>query len=69
MENRPSQLNMTEMPWALGHGLSTGLAFEVPVNRAHTRVHQTTKLGFVASLIHDLWMLHLDDGVRFLKKR
>ena len=58
---------MTEMPWALGHGLSTRLTFEVPVNRAHTGVHQTAKFRSVASLIHDFWMFDLDDGVGFLK--
>jgi hypothetical protein len=69
MENRPSQLNMTEMPRALGHRLSTRLTLEVPVNRTHTGVHQTAHFWFVASLIHDFWMFDLDDGVRFLMKR
>ena len=68
MENRPSQLNMTEMPWALGHRLSTRLTLEVPVNRTHTGVHQTTEFWFVAGLIHDFGMFDLDDGVRFLMK-
>jgi len=56
---------MTEMPWALGHGLSTRLTLEVPINRAHTGVHQTAKFRSVASLIHDFWMFDLDDGVCF----
>ncbi len=60
---------MTEMPWALGHGLSTSLTFEVPVNRTHTGVHQTAKFRSVAGLVHDFWMFDLDDGVGFLKKR
>jgi hypothetical protein len=60
---------MTEMPWALRHRLSTRLTLEIPVNRAHTGVHQTTKFWSVASLIHDFWMFDFDDGVRFLRKR
>ena len=39
MENRSSQLNVPEMPWALGHGLPTCLTFEVPINRTHAGVH------------------------------
>ena len=39
MKNRSSQLDVTEMPWALGHRLSTRLTLEVPVNRTHTGVH------------------------------
>lgn len=39
MEDRSSQLDVAEMPWALRHRLPTRLTFEIPVNRAHTRVH------------------------------
>jgi hypothetical protein len=69
MEYRSSQLNVTKMSRALGHRLSTSLTFEVTVNCAHTRVHQTAKLGFMASFIHDLGMLDFDDGISLLQKR
>ena len=57
------------MSRTLGHRLSTGLTFEVTVNRAHTRVHQAAKLRSMGSLIHDLGMLDFDDGIGLLQKR
>jgi hypothetical protein len=48
------------------HALTAGLTLEIAVDGTHTRIHQSTHLRLVSSLVHDLWVLDFRNGVRFL---
>jgi hypothetical protein len=69
MEHGPSQLYVAKVTWTLGHPFATCLTLEIPVNRAHSRIHQSTDFWFVRRLIHDLGVLDLGDRVTFLDCR
>ena len=66
VEDGPRQLNMPKVPWTLRHPLSTRLTLEIAVYCAHTRVHETSELGLVGGLVHDLGMFNFGDRIRFL---
>src|SRR5258705_5978904 len=66
MKNRPRQLNMTKMTWTLRHPFTTSLTFEVPINSAHARVHQSSHLGPVRRFVHDFRMFDFGDRIGFL---
>lgn len=69
MKDWPGQFYVAKVARALGHTLSTGLAFEVSIDGTHARIHQATEFGFMGCLIHDLWMLNLGYGIGFLWNR
>lgn len=59
-----SELNVTEMPWALCHTLATSRTFEVTVYCPHSWISQTT-FFLLLLFVHDFWKLDLCDRVRF----
>ena len=59
MKDRLGQLYVTKVTWAFRHAFTARLAFEVAVNGAHARVHQSAQLWFVRGFIHNLGMLNL----------
>lgn len=69
MENRSSQLNVTEMTWTLRHTFATRLALKISIYRSHPRIHQTTRLRLVRGLVQHLRKLDFCHGVRFLFKK
>ena len=54
------------MPWTFRHPFSTRLALKITIYCAHPRIHETSQLGFVGGLIHDLGMFNFGDRIRFL---
>jgi hypothetical protein len=60
------QLDMAKMTWTLRHTLPTRLTLKVPIDSAHTRIHEPPKLRFMSRLVHDLGVLDSNDGVSFL---
>ena len=66
MKHGPGQLDVSKMTRALGHPLTTRLTLEIPINRPHPWIHQTTHLRLARRLVHDLGMLNLGYGDGFL---
>ena len=66
MEDWSGQFYVAKVARALGHALSAGLAFKVPVDGTHAGVHQATELRFMGSLVHDLWMFDFGYRIGFL---
>jgi len=65
MEDWYGQFYVAKVAGTLGHALPAGLAFKVSVDGTHAGVHQATELGFMGSLIHDLWMLNFGYRIGF----
>ena len=66
MEDRPRELDVREVSWTLRHPLTTRLTLEIPINRPHPWIHQTTHLRLASCFVHDLGVLNLGHGDGFL---
>ena len=66
MKHGPGQLDVSKMTRALGHPLTTRLTLEIPINRPHPWIHQTTHLRLASCFVHDLGVLNLGHGDGFL---
>ena len=66
MKHRPRQLDVAKVARARSHPLTTRLTLEIPINRPHPWIHQTTHLRLARRLVHDLGMLNLGHRDGFL---
>ena len=62
----PRKLDVAKVPGTLSHSFTACLAFEVPVDGAHPRIHQTSNLWFMGGLIHNFRMFNFGNRVSFL---
>ena len=62
MEHRPREIDVPEVPGALGHRLATGLALVVPIDCTKTRVRKTPDLELPGRIILDLGKLDFAHG-------
>ena len=68
MKNWPCQLDVPNMTRTFRHPFTTRLTLEIPVDSAHSGVHEPTHFRFVSGLIHDFRMFDFGNRVGFLSK-